>query len=95
MKREQIGVVALYMYQQPPVPYKAIMVGKFRCSECNTEILAQFADNPFWECFHDEDAPNQNSDSVFVVYEKPTGNKVEPAISQVQIGGKGNIQSIS
>lgn len=71
MKREQIGVIALYMYLEPPEPYKAVMVDKFQCKCCGVVVLAQFADNPFWECFHDESAPNQDDESVFVIYEKP------------------------
>ncbi|KKL70271.1 hypothetical protein LCGC14_2106620 [marine sediment metagenome] len=55
MKREQIGVIALYMYSGPPEPYKAVMPDKFQCPNCGDVIVAQFADNAFWECFHDED----------------------------------------
>ena len=95
MKRERIGVIALYMYADPPRPYKAVMADKFKCEKCGTVIVAQFADHPFWEHFHDKSEPNQNDEAVFVVYENPINSEIVDGMSQVQVGGKGNIQSIS
>jgi hypothetical protein len=96
MKREKIGATALYLFRDPPEPYKAVHADLFKCSNCGMEVVAQFADSAFWNHHYDVPAPDTDDKYVFLVYEKAQWEDEEDShITQIQIGTKNSSQSIS
>lgn len=54
---------------EPTEPYKAYHADQFTCPGCGIEIVADFAEQPMWNHYDDEDVPE--GVDVIAVHERP------------------------
>ena len=65
MQKIKSGVIALYCVGSAYHPYQAISADLFECPVCHHQVIAAFADQPYW---HDSDGgPPPSGPNVYTI----------------------------
>lgn len=61
------GIIVFYLSALLQ-PYQAWFADLKVCTDCETEVIDGFADNPYWTDFSGGEPPDEKADNVYTIY---------------------------